>query len=126
VNTRDLSAALAFCAVLMAALACAAEGEKKERKGDRPIVGIVTATKETKDGQEVITAVTLTDKRGGAETVYNVVLDDNGKKLGQEMNGKRARVAGTVAEKDGKKEITVQKYEELPARPKGERKPGAK
>ncbi len=46
------------------------------------------------------------------------------------MNGKRARVAGTVAEKDGtvaekdgKKELTVQKYEELPARTKREKKP---
>jgi hypothetical protein len=114
---------LVFSAVLVVALPCAAEGDKKERKGDRPIVGLVTATKETKEGKEVITAVTLTDKRGGAETVYNVVLDDNGRKLGEEMNGKRARVAGTIADKDGKKELTVQKYEELPTRPKGEKKP---
>ena len=123
-NTRVLGVAVAFCTVLVFALSSAAEGEKKGRKGDRPIVGLITATKETRDGKEEITAVTLTDKRGGAETVYNVVLDDNGRKLGEEMNGKRARVAGTVAEKEGKKELTVQKYEELPTRPKGERKPG--
>ena len=97
-NTRVLGVAVAFCTVLVFALSSAAEGEKKGRKGDRPIVGLITATKETRDGKEEITAVTLPDKRGGAETVYNVVLDDYGRKLGEEMNGKRARVAGTVAE----------------------------
>jgi flagellar basal body-associated protein FliL len=74
------------------------------------VQGLVSVTK---DANGDITAVTLTTKDG---VVYNVTLDENGKKLGEEMANKKVEIEGTVAEKDGAKWITVQSYkaEEAP------------
>jgi len=43
-------------------------------------------------------------------TVYRVTNDDNGKKLAQEADGKKAEVKGTVSIKEDEKWITVQEY----------------
>jgi hypothetical protein len=75
---------------------CTAESTK--------VQGLVSVTKDV-DGS--ITAVTLTTAEGA---VYNVMLDENGTKLGTEMADKNVVVEGAVAEQDGQKTITVISY----------------
>lgn len=128
-KARILGPALGFCAaiVLFGGVAFAREGGGKPREKPKPgVTGLVTTTKEKKDDKEVITAVTITQTRKTGDIVHNVVLDDVGKELGEKMNGKKVRATGIIAEKDGKKEITVEKYEEFVPKPKGEKKEGAK
>ena len=57
-----------------------------------------------------ITAVKITVD---AKTVYQVVLDEKGKKLGNEMDGTKAEVTGVVTLKDGVKWIAVKTYKEI-------------
>jgi hypothetical protein len=91
-------------------------GEKKKREPKEPkpsaVVGVVAVEK---DGDE-IKGVTLTAKRKDKEVVLNVELDEKGKQLGEEMDGKKTMVKGTVKTKDGAKWITVQEFKEPKAR----------
>lgn len=68
------------------------------------VQGLVSVTK---DAEGAITAVTLTAADGA---VYNVTLDENGIKLGEEMADKKVKAEGAVSDKDGQKCITVQSY----------------
>jgi len=98
-------------------------------KGDKPgkpkgtrVVGTVAVTKEkVKDDKgvetEVVKSITITSTKKTETTVYNVVLDDTGKKLA-EMDGKKVTAKGTVEEKDGNKLLTVTSYEEFIPKPK--------
>lgn len=62
--------------------------------------GVVSVSR---DANDVITSVQLT-----AEDVnYEVVLDAKGKELGEQMDGEKVEVEGTVSEQDGKKMLTV-------------------
>ena len=72
---------------------------------DVTLTGTVSVTKGD-DG--AVTAVKLTVDK----TVYNVVLDDNGKKLA-ELNAKKVEVTGTVATKDEVKTLTVKTMKEV-------------
>jgi hypothetical protein len=69
-----------------------------------------------KNAEGVITEVKLENRRLG---IYNVVLDAKGKELGEKMADKHVVVKGTVAEKDGKKWITVESYTEIQRPPQG-------
>jgi flagellar basal body-associated protein FliL len=86
---------------LLSAVCFAEEKAPAESVKVQGLVGV------TNDANGDITAVTLTTADG---VVYNVTLDENGKKLGDEMADKKVEVEGTVAEKDGAKWITVQSY----------------
>jgi len=99
-----------------ASSALAREGGDKKAPRKPRIVGTVAVTKEKKDDKEEITAITLTVARKTESIVYNVVLDEKGKGLA-ELDGKRAAVVGTVAEADGKKQLTVESFEESKPRP---------
>ena len=59
-------------------------------------------------------------------TYYRITLDDNGKKLATELDGKMAKVTGVLSEieKDGKKStyITVKEYTEVKEEKKVEEK----
>lgn len=88
----------------------------------KPITGTVAVTKEkVKDDKgaetEVIKSITITGGKKDAPVVYNVVLDDNGKKVA-EFDGKRVKVTGTVQDKDGAHWLTVQTCEEVVKQPK--------
>lgn len=90
-------------------LACvcllASDASARERPAPRKVTltGMVSVTK---DDAGALTAVKLTVKapapkegeKAKDDIVYNVTLDDNGKKLG-ELNGKKAEVVGTVTRK---------------------------
>ncbi|HUT32436.1 MAG TPA: hypothetical protein VNE39_03065 [Planctomycetota bacterium] len=70
---------------------------------DVKLTGTVSVTKDD-DGN--LTAVKLTV----GETVYNVALCANGKKLGAELAGKKAEVTGTVKEEDDVKTLSVKSF----------------
>lgn len=95
-----LIAAAALCSAVCFA------GEKCPAGSAEP-VKVQGTVSVTKDASGAITAVTLTAADGVS---YNVTLDENGKKLGEEMADKKVEVEGTVAEKDGQKCITVTSY----------------
>jgi hypothetical protein len=92
------------------------KGDKKKRepreKKASTVVGVVAVEKE----DDEIKGVTLTAKRKDKEVVVNVELDEKGKALGEEMDGKKAMVRGTIKTKDGAKWITVQEFKEPKAR----------
>lgn len=76
------------------------------------VIGVVSQQK-NEDG--AVTQVTLKASDG---TTYIVAQDENGKKLGSDMNGKKVSVSGDVTEKDNQKTITVTSFknaEEAPA-----------
>jgi flagellar basal body-associated protein FliL len=98
-NLVKLAIVLIAGAALLSAVCFAEEKAPAESVKVQGLVGV------TKDASGAITAVTLTTQDG---VVYNVTLDENGKKLGEEMADKKVEVEGTVAEKDGAKWITVQ------------------
>jgi hypothetical protein len=59
-----------------------------------------------RDANDVIVSVQLiTD-----EVTYEVVLDEKGIALGEEMDGEDVEVQGVVSEKDKQKWLTVQSY----------------
>ena len=64
----------------------------------------------TRDDDDNIVAATLTV----GETDYKITLDEKGKKLAGEMDGKKVEVTGTVTEKDDEKCLTVESYKEVP------------
>ncbi len=70
------------------------------------VTGVVSVTR-SDDGD--ITAVMVTTK----EAAYMVTLDENGKELGTEMEGKEVEATGVVTEKDDMKWITVESYKEV-------------
>jgi hypothetical protein len=105
----------AVCLLVLCSDALARErGERrKPEKAKKPtVVGMVAVEMENDE----IKSVTLTAKKRGQETVYNVELDDNGKKLGEELDGKKVMARGTVSEKDGKQWLTVERYREVTSR----------
>jgi hypothetical protein len=99
------------------------KGEKEGKAGDR--VRVTGTVKLTRDEAKKITAVTITDEKG---VEHNITLDKKGLDLGEKYDGKKAMVAGTPSEKDGKKWITVQfsrEAREGGKEGKEEKKPGA-
>ena len=62
-----------------------------------------------KDDDGNITAVKITV----GETVNKVVLDDNGKKLGAEMNGKKVEATGTFSGEDDERVFKVASFKEV-------------
>ncbi len=71
------------------------------------VVGTVSITE---NDDWLITAVKITVDE---KTVYNVVLDEQGKQLGSEHNGDRVEVTGTLTMKGDARWITVQTIKEL-------------
>lgn len=124
---RNVVSGLVMCLAALWLMAACSEGvarEKGEKKKREPkeakastVVGVVAVEK---DGDE-IKGVTLTAKRKDKEVVVNVVLDEKGKALGEEMDGKKAAVKGTIKTKDGAKWITVQAFKEPKARKRKEK-----
>lgn len=103
-NLAKLAVVLIAGAVLLSTVCFAGEKCPAGAVESAKVQGVVGVTK---DANGDITAVTLTAKDGA---VYNVTLDENGKKLGEEMADKKVNVEGAVSEKDGQKCITVQSY----------------
>ena len=90
---------LALILALAASTLTAAEPAK--------LIGTIAIT-EDKDWN--ITAIAFTAEDG---TVYQVVLDEIGRKLGSEEDGLKVELTATVAEKDDAKWLTVSAYKEL-------------
>jgi flagellar basal body-associated protein FliL len=124
---RNVVSGLVMCLAALWLMAACSEGvarEKGDRKKREPkeakpatVVGVVAVEKE----DDEIKGVTLTAKRKDQEVVVNVELDEKGKQLGEEMDGKKAMVKGTIKTKDGAKWITVQEFKEPKARKKKEK-----
>lgn len=62
--------------------------------------GVVSVSR---DANDVVTSVQLT----ADDASYDVVLDAKGQELGEQAEGAKVEVEGTVAEQDGKKMLTV-------------------
>ena len=78
--------------------------------GERIIVeGIVDATK---DPNGNIIAVKLNLKAEGVD-VFNITLDESGKKLGKQMDGKWVEVIGDVSVKGDKTWLEVKSYKKV-------------
>ena len=75
--------------------------------GERTIVdGIINTSK---DASGSIVAIKLNLAVADGE-MFNIVLDENGKKLGIEMDGKWVEVIGEVYDRDGEKWMEVKSY----------------
>lgn len=72
--------------------------------------GVVSVTRD--DDDNIIEATLTVDG-----TDYCIKLDEKGKKLAAEMDGKQVEVTGTVTEKDDEKLLTVESYKEVPEDP---------
>jgi hypothetical protein len=82
---------------LLASTCLAAEGETVKLQG---LVSVL------RDANDVITSVQLvTDQE-----TYSVVLDANGLKLGEELEGEKAAVEGTVSKEGDQKWLKVSKF----------------
>ena len=99
---------LGFLFVISAGLLLAADAPPAPAVPLAKIAGMVAITE---DADWNITAVKVT---ADDNTVYQIVLDENGKRLGNEEDGQRAEVLGALAEKEGVKWFTVAGFKELP------------
>lgn len=99
---KKLAALVVFCVVALVAASVVVAEEAKATE----VAGTVAVVK---NDAGAVTSITITTETKEAVAVK---LDDEGKKLA-EMNGKKVKVSGTVAEEGGKKTVTVQKAEEV-------------
>jgi hypothetical protein len=88
-------ALLAMLTAVLLASNCFAADDEEVR-----VAGVVSVTR---NADNVITSVTLTE----GETNYNVVLDEKGLELGENMDGQEADVDAFLTEKDGQKWLKV-------------------
>jgi len=75
----------------------------------------------TKDASGVITSVKLESIRRG---IFNIILDEKGKELGEKMADKFVEITGKETTKDNEKWLTVEKYSEMKKPPMGQRGQG--
>lgn len=88
-------ALLAMLTVVLLASNCFAEDGEEVR-----VKGVVSVTRNADD---VITSVTLAEDA----TTYNIVLDEKGLELGENMDGQEADIDAFLTEKDGQKWLKV-------------------
>jgi hypothetical protein len=88
-STRQMLKVVVLAAIVAAFVAPSALAVEKAAPAEVTLKGTVTAVA---DVNGVVTAVKLTV----GEVTYQVVLDDNGKKLA-ELNGKEAEVTGVLS-----------------------------
>jgi hypothetical protein len=110
---------LAIVSNVTAADANSPKGTPKEKpKGNNPpITGIVTVVKDN-DGN--IIEIKVKVRR---ELIYQVVLDEKGKELGNTMADKRVKIEGTVEIKGDVHLLTVKTFGEVKAKPEAKPKP---
>ena len=78
--------------------------------GERTLVdGIVHATEDL-SGNLIEVKLTLLNLMEENEFFYKIVLDENGKKLGKEMNGKWVEVIGEITKTDDIYWLEVKSY----------------
>lgn len=103
------SIALVFILVvvsLFVVFECWAEDEEEDVGKNVVLEGEVSAAKDEDNNITVVFLSTWDD-------IYDVVLNAEGKKLGEELDGKKAEVTGTVEEKDDNLWLTVISYKEV-------------
>ena len=101
-NRRILGLALVTMCGLMVALMVGTALAEEQAK----VVGTVSVTTDDDDN---ITAVRLT----AGNIVYNITLDGNGRRLGEQMESKKVEVTGTLREQDDAKWLTVTSFKEI-------------
>jgi hypothetical protein len=77
---------------------------------ERVLINGVVST--IKDSSGAITAGTLNLKVEG-EGIFNIVLDEQGKKLGAEMEGKWVEVIGEISMRGAEKWLEVKSYSKV-------------
>jgi hypothetical protein len=107
---RVLVAVLLCVAVAGFVFAC--EKAEKAKAADKVVTGVV---KVTKDAAGVATS-TITAKEADKDVVYAVAADSPAAAKVAELDGKTVDAKGVVAEKDGKKTITVKEVKEAAAK----------
>jgi len=78
--------------------------------GERVIVNGIVKT--TKDSNGNLLTVKL-DLKAAGEEVFTIVLDESGKRLGKEMEGKWVEVIGEVSIANDKKCLKVKSYKKF-------------
>ncbi|NQT52781.1 hypothetical protein HQ576_12050 [bacterium] len=104
-NTRVLVSVFAIVALALG-FGIVANSVNAEEEKPQTLIGTVSVSDDD-DGN--ITAVKLTV----GETVYNVTLDENGRKLGAQMADKKAEVTAIVREQDDEKWLVVKSFKEV-------------
>ena len=105
---RNIGAMVLLGAVvgILACVGIAAAAEEAQQK-----VTVVGKVSVTEDDDWNVTAAKLTTDAG---VVYQIVLNEKGKKLAAEMDGAKVQVTGTVATKEGSaKWLTVLTFKEV-------------
>jgi hypothetical protein len=97
---------IAFVVLASALLASGLFAEEAPGADVVKLQGVVSVTR---DANDVITSVQLTAE----DASYEVVLDAKGQELGEQADGAKVEVEGTVAEQDGKKMLTVVAFTQL-------------
>jgi len=98
-------------AVALFCVVAAVAQEKAPAPALLPITGTVKAS--GADSKLGCPATVESRKRVGEKwekVIYNVVNDDNGKKLAKEADGKRVEIKGTVETKDKVEWLTVKEF----------------
>ena len=104
-NTRVLVSVFAIVALALG-FGIVANSVNAQEEKPQTLIGTVSVSDDD-DGN--ITAVKLTV----GETVYNVTLDENGRKLGAQMADKKAEVTAIVREQDDEKWLVVKSFKEV-------------
>jgi hypothetical protein len=93
--------------VLMLSLGIAGLSFAVEKEDAVKVTGTISVS-EDDDGN--VTGVKLTVDE---DTVYNIVLNEAGKKLAADMDGEKVEIVGSVAEKHEAKWITVKSFKKI-------------
>ena len=105
--------------LLLASAATPAEKARPPQRSDGSRAKLYGDVKAVKNTTGRITAVTLVSVN---KVTYKVTLDENGKKLGEAMSGKKAAVIGRVSGEGAERCLTVESYGEIKKAAKQEEK----
>ena len=105
---------LALAATVLFALVAQAADANQPEQPKPVIVRIQGTVGVVKDADGKVTSVTVTTKEN---EVYQVVLNEKGLELANKLDGKEAKVSGTVTKKDEQKWIDVHSFREVKKEP---------
>jgi len=120
---KRVAVGMVLCAavqwLLLASAAAPAEEAKPPQRPSGSRVKLYGQVAAVRDRTGKITAVDLVSIN---EVTYKVVLDENGKKLGEAMSGKRAAVIGRVSGEGKERSLTVESFSDIKKEAKQEEK----
>ena len=101
--TKKLIMVAGLCAAVCLLLGTTAFGKAKSKSTETTVKGIVSVTK---DASNVVASVKLAT----SDSIYDVVLNAEGLKIGNTMEGKKIKATGVVSQKGDQKWIEVKTF----------------